>query len=174
MTECPQWRLLKAHYLNVPGTFWEQTEISRDSGKQARKNHAVGLLLNPDDAADCDRNGEIIVYHLIDGATPPRGQCHQFIGDPTPEMEPINDEASAISASLKGKWDKAFDTFQTANDGDFSEKLLNGLQKALDKASQSGGLPPTEVVPLSEFNELKAQLAAIQKQIGKPAIERKV
>jgi hypothetical protein len=180
MVECPQWRLRQPHYLNVPGTQWEQTEVSRETGKQHRQSYNVPMLLNPNDAADCDRNGEVIVYHHVDGAKPPRGQAHQFIGDPTPEMEPINDEAEAISATFTEKWSKAFDTFQTSSEGDFTEKLLNSMQRALDTAVKSSGgipqaAPATQVVSIEEFNALKEQLATMQAALAaKPADARRV
>jgi hypothetical protein len=166
MTECPQWRLKSPHYLNVPGTHWEQNETNRSTGKAARTVHSVGLLLNPDDPSDCDRNGEIIVYTAIEGLRAPKFG-HQFIGEPTPEMEPINDEAEAISASLQKKWDRPFDTFQTSSEGEFSERLLAGIEKALNKASQStGDVPGATVVPISEYNALKDQMAQMQEQMN--------
>lgn len=167
MVECPQWRLKSSHYLNVPGTHWEQNETDRNTGKANRKVHSVGLLLNPDDAADCDRNGEIIVYTAVDGARPPKFG-HEFIGEPTPEMEPLNEEAEAISESLMKKWEKPFDSFQTSADGEFSERLLAGLEKALNKASQGavGETPGTTVVPKAEYDALKDQLAKLQSQMA--------
>lgn len=179
MTECPQWRLRQPHYLNVPGTQWEQTEVSRETGKQHRQSYAVPMLLNPNDAADCDRNGEIIVYKMVEGGKPPRGQAHEFIGDPTPEMEPMNEEAEAISATFAEKWGKAFDTFQTADGGDFTERLLSGIQRALDKATiNNGGIPQAKALPtvsIEEFDALKEQLADLQSKLaGKPSTERRV
>lgn len=168
---------MSAHYLTVPGTHWEQNETDRNTGKSNRKVHNVGLLLNPDDAADCDRNGEIIVYSAVEGGRGPKFG-HEFLGEPTPEMEPINDEAQTISDSLRAKWEKPFDSFQTAADGDFSTRLLAGIEKALNKASQNtGDVPGATVVPITEYNALKDQMAEMQKQMDaimaqtKPASE---
>lgn len=156
---------MSAHYLNVPGTHWEQNETDRTTGKANRRTHSVGLLLNPDDPSDCDRNGEIIVYTAVDGARGPKFG-HEFLGEPTPEMEPVNDEAQAISDSLRSKWERPFDSFQTAADGDFSTRLLAGIEKALNKAAQNtGDVPGATMVPKGEYDALKDQMAEMQKQM---------
>lgn len=167
MTECPQWRLRSPHYLNVPGTIWEQNETSRETGKVNRVQHHVGLFLNPDDPSDCDRNGDVIVYHEVDGARPPRFG-HAFVGEPTPEMEPVNEEAEKISDSLEAKWSKPFTEFTTSDGGEFSERLLRGLEAALTRAGAANpaALPGTQSVPIEQFNELKDQMAALQTQLA--------
>src|SRR6266705_1767114 len=96
-----RWRLRTGHYLNVPGTEWEYKETDRTTGKTGRKVFAVPMLLDPNDPADHNYPGEIIVASAEDRAFP---RDIIFLGDPTPDMEPIDDEAEAISEALASKW----------------------------------------------------------------------
>jgi hypothetical protein len=102
-----RWRLINPHYLHVPGTEWEYKETDRSSGKQGRKIFAVPLYLDPRDNADHNYPGEIIV---CDKESPvyPKDILFQSArglrGEPTPEMEPLDDEAVQISRALEHKW----------------------------------------------------------------------
>lgn len=98
-----RWRLMSAHYLNVPGTEYEHREVSRETGKQAVKRYPVPLFLNPNDPADCNYPGEIIVADKANRLHP---KDLVFVGPPTPEMEPLDEEAEKISAKHREKWDK--------------------------------------------------------------------
>lgn len=170
MTECPQWRLRSPHYLNVPGTTYEQVEVSRETGKQARKSFTVPRLLNPEDPNDCNRDGECVVYHAVDGARAPRFG-HEFVGDPTPEMEPLNGEAEAIQATFEEKWSKPFTEFNLA---DRTEGYFDDLTRAIEAAINKGGgrvaEPNQVVVSRDEFETLKRQLAELQAKAA-PAAE---
>lgn len=97
-----RWRLTAAHYLKVPGTEWEQKETDQQTGKQGRKVYPVPLYLDPNNAADCNYPGEIIVSNKHSAAHP---KDIVFSGPPTPDMEPIDDEAIKITEPLKRKWE---------------------------------------------------------------------
>lgn len=165
MVECPQWRLRSPHYLNSPGITWEQTEVSRETGRQARKSHVVPLLIDPADPSQCNGDGDCVVYHSVEGARAPK-RATEFLGDPTPEMEPMNDAAQAISDSLESRWSKSFETFDITNSGEqYSEALVRGLEKALSEAiKNAGGVPQATnqvVVDRDEFESLKAKVAEL-------------
>src|SRR6516164_5357111 len=97
-----RWKLLASHYLNVPGTEWEQRETPRETGKEVRKRYFIPRLLNIEDPGDWTekyRNdlgqvfgGDIIVCFAG------RGQPKDIVfeGLPTPDMEPLDEEAEAI------------------------------------------------------------------------------
>jgi len=90
-----RWRLTNKHYLNVPGTEWEYEEVT-NAGKRHKARLPVPLYIDPDDREFQDRNGDVIVAH--EGSAQ-RGDI-TFIGLPTQDMDPIDDEAKAISASI--------------------------------------------------------------------------
>jgi hypothetical protein len=98
-----RWKLNVAHYLNVPGTEWEQKEIDQQTGKQARKIYPVPMYLDPKDKADLNYpQDDMIVVALQGTAHQPRDII--FTGDPTPDMEPLDDEAEKLSEKRRPFW----------------------------------------------------------------------
>lgn len=166
--EAPRWRLINAHYLKVvefpDGTKveWEHKETSRESGRTVRKLFAVPAFIDPKDPADCNYPGEAIVAHAVEG-------CHNlrqdiiFQGEPTPEMEPLNAKAQAISDSLQSKWQHPIDTLPInggMNDAErvFMEKMMTSFAKEIGLA-----LPKSNIaVPDAEVTELKERLAKLE------------
>lgn len=160
-----RWRLLNPHYLKVPGTEWEYTEVSRETGKQARVRYPVGLLLNPNDSADHNFPGEIIVAHArADGSKYHRNDI-VFEGPPTPDMEPVDEEAEKISEEWRAKWAHPIDSLPGY--GDYSQSLLTQFDKELTEAIRRvGGVPKGENVSVKaeDFEDLKKQVATLTKQ----------
>ena len=183
MPEAPRWRLVNAHYLRVPelpdGTKveWEHKETSRESGRSVRKLFPVPILLNPNDGADCNYPGELIVAHAVDGAHNLR-QDYIFEGEPTPEMEPLNDAAQAISDSLRTKWEHPIDSIPVNGGMSSAEQVF--MQNMMSQFAKEVGaaLPKANLsVPDSEVDELKERLAKLEALIAsqKPAAtERRV
>lgn len=179
MPECPRWRLVEPHYINVPtlpdGTRveWEHKETARESGRTVRKLFPVPILLNPGDPADCNYPGEIIVAHDVDGGHHFR-QDYLFLGDPTPGMEPLNEEAEAITASLRPKWEHPIDTLPVnggMNPAElvFMEKMMTEFAKNVGSAIPSTG---NAVVSRESYDELKDRLEKLEATIaaqGKPS-----
>ncbi len=172
--EAPRWRLINAHYLRVPqlpdGTVieHEHKETARESGRTIRKLFPVPMLLDPKDAADCNYPGEIIVAHEVEGARNERAD-YLFLGEPTPEMEPLNDAAEAISNSLRSKWEHPIDTLPV-NGGMNSEEsaFMAKMMEAFGK-----GTAQNQSVPQAEYDALKERLAALEAAIAqqKPPAE---
>lgn len=178
-----RWRLTNKHYINVPGTEWEYEEVSRETGKRARKRFAVPLFLNPDDPSDCNYSGEIIVAY--------EDKKHErkdilFLGDPTPDMEAIDEEAEAISLTFKDRWSHPIESLPS--NGDFSQSLLTVLQRQLDEALRKNPLMPTNAsedqVGKGAFAELQAQVNQLMEQNAelmklvpkaeKPQVEKRI
>ena len=159
-----RWRLLNPHYLNVPGTEWEYVEISRATGKQARVRFPVGLFLNPQDPADHNYPGEIIV---ADKKSSYKNDII-FVGNPTPDMEPVDEEAEKISGEWRPKWIKPMSEEALPGYGDYSQSLFSKFEKELTNAIKSAGGVPKGAenvsVKASEFDELKRQVAELARQ----------
>lgn len=170
MTEAPRWRLMAPHYLNVPtlpdGTRveWEQKETNRESGRAVRRLYSVPMLLDPRDPADFNHPGEIIVCHDVDGARVVRNDII-FFGDPTPDMEPLNEEAEAVSAQHRQRWEHPIDTLP-ANGGMTSHEMafMQNMMAEFTKAIGGTGLPNASV-PKEQYDELKARLEKLEAAI---------
>jgi hypothetical protein len=142
-----RWKLMTAHYLNVPNEDWEYTENDRTTGRPKRVKFPVPRLLDPRDPA-CwtnrwgnkdNEDGEIIVCHEGKGDA----KDMVFIGDPTPDMMPIDDEAKALSASFEKRW-----AYKPETDvGDYSQSLVDKFQVELAEAQAR----PVEVPGLAEL-----------------------
>jgi|SRR5215831_2844328 len=157
-----RWRLCAKHYLWVPDTFYLYEETSRETGKLARKQWPVPLYLDPDSPADQNYPGEIIVCHAG------KGQKRDIIfkGPPTPDMEPLDDEAQALSDAERHKWVHPIESLP----GDFSASLLSVFQQQIDELVRSGKAPApaqnvsADTVSKKDFDELKASVALLIKE----------
>lgn len=167
VAECPRWRLLSEHYINVPtlpdGTRveWEHKETARESGRTVRKLFQVPILLNPKDPADFNHPGEIIVCHDVEGARMFRGD-YIFVGEPTQEMEPLNEEAEAITESLRAKWINPVETLpanggMNSDEAAFMEKMVAAFAKV-----QQTSMVPNSVVPREQYDALLERVAALE------------
>lgn len=180
MSEAPRWRLTNPHYLRVAelpdGTRieWEHKETSRESGRTVRKLYSVPMLLDPKDPSDHNYPGEIIVTREVDGAHL-MARDIVFFGDPTPEMEPLNEAAEAISSGLRSKWEHPIETLPTNGGMDpgeraYMENMMSEFAKQIGQA-----LPKANIaVPEDETTALKERLARLEALIAeqsKPAAD---
>lgn len=131
-----RWKLLGAHYLNTTAhEEWEYSETDRKTGRPKRVKLPVPRLIDPREPSDWtttwgrgdDREGEVIVCF------PGRGEPSDiaFLGDPTPDMIPVDDEARAISASFADRW--AYKPEGT--DVGYSQSLIDGMQSKMAELS---------------------------------------
>lgn len=175
--ECPRWRLIEPHYLNVPvlpdGTRveWERTETARETGRSKRTQYPVPILLDPKDAADCNYPGEIIVCNQVDGARHERGDLI-FVGEPTPGMEPLNAEAEEITNRLRPRWEHPIESL--APTGEMNDRERAFMQQMMDSFSKIMGAvqpQPNQTVPKAEYDELKERLAKLEALVKQPQPE---
>lgn len=151
-----RWRLVAPHYLNVEGTKWEYSEVDRTTGKQKRTQFPVPTMLDPDQPTDWSHvygkdAGEIIVA---------RGKSDDpkdiiFIGDPTPDMVPLDDEAKAISAAMAPKWKHPIESLS----GTYADAMLKDLGQQIEEVRAASGGAKVE-----GMTELLTAMTAMMKQ----------
>lgn len=155
-----RWKLMAPHYLNLTDkTEWEYMEVS--NGKHRRHRFVVPRVLDPRDPGDWNSrwgqdstnamvgnaDGEIVV--CLPGKGAPND--FEFLGEPTPDMMPLDDEAQAISASYSEKWNYRPDNA----DSSFSQSLVDGFREAMEDRTP-------QTVQIEGFNDLMAMLARSQ------------
>lgn len=156
-----RWLLTAAHYISVPGNEWEYKETDRNTGKQARTVAEVPRYLDPKDPSDCNRDGDVIV--CWEG----KGERHDIVfrGPPTPDMDPLDDEARRVTAELEasGAWRKP-------EEGEaYGENLIKQFMAQIDRLAAKG-IAPTPVavsenqVDPKAFAEMQAQIKALMEQ----------
>lgn len=155
-----RWKLGTPHTLWIKGVTWEYKEVDRATGKFVRKTWNVPRPLDPNDPGDWNvqlgRDDGMIVVCL-----PGKGEPNDFEfyknskydepGQPTPDMEPIDAEAKAISAELQKKWG-------APQSGAYTEGLVEGWHKQMAELQASG------VKNNESMTELLTAIAAIIKQ----------
>lgn len=143
------------HYLSVPGNEWEYTENDRVTGRPVRRKFTVPRLLSIADPQDWtnrwgnkdNEEGEIIVCY--EGRGEPKDIV--FLGEPSPDMQPVDDEATVISESLAKKWETRPDHIP----GDYSQSLIDKFQIAMADAK------PAEV---KGMDDLISAMTTLMKQ----------
>lgn len=154
-----RWKLTTPHYLNVPGTEWEYKETDRSTGKQGRKVFEVPLLLHPDDPTQQNRDGEVIVCYEGKGSA----RDHVFVGPPTPDMEPLDDEAQAISDRERHKWRHPIEG-EFTGDGGYARGMLADFEKQI--ADLQAGIAAKPAAPVSAGGVSAEDFAKLQEQVA--------
>lgn len=149
-----RWRIMGKHYLNVPGTEYEYRETNETTGKQARKVFPVPLYLDPANPGDRNYPDEIIVAHAASKLFP---KDIIFVGPPTLDMEPLDEEAEAISAEMQKGWVKQHLVVEEGYNGKMIVEIGEAL-RSMAVSSKPSSPDDTE--------DLKSQLAAQAAQIA--------
>lgn len=177
-----RWRLRNPHYLNIlnpktgRSTEWEYQETDQFSGETDRSVFKVPKLLDTADPKCYNYPGQIIVCRQdADGKKLGQPADIVFFGDPTPEMEPFDEEAEAISESLKSRWEHPIETLP-ANGGMNSQE--SAFMAEMMKAFGGMAAAQNQSVPKAEYDELKERLAKLEAMLAgqaneKPAVARR-
>lgn len=150
-----RWKLMTPHYLNLENRAeWEYTELDRATGKQKKKKFLVPTLLDPNDPADWNihegRDGGYIVVSN-DGAE----NAIQFIGDPTPDMMPLDASAKAVSKTYEGRWNASAEFAE----GPYGNKLVDWFESEISRLQSQ----PAKV-EIDGMSEMLAAMAGMMKQ----------
>jgi len=150
-----RFRLRCGHYLNIIDNYsgepieWVHEETDRTSGRTNRKKFQVPMLLD----------AETIVTTKADKAFP---TDTVFFGEPTPDMEPLDEEAEELVASLREKWEHPIDSLpaqggMNQQEQAFMQTMMESFAKVLPQQPQA-----VAGVSVEEFNALKAQLEELR------------
>jgi hypothetical protein len=127
-----RWRLTEPHYIFTdPDTIWERLETDTTTGRQVRKQYIVPAYFHHEIESDWTDKAEKAVF-VCDGKNPGRGDII-FKGDPTPGMMAIDDEAKAISAKFKDKWN--IPDHIKWGPGEYSVALADHFAEQIDKVN---------------------------------------
>ena len=161
-----RFRLKGKHYLNVPGIEYEYKEEAQGPipGKKRimRKVNEVPMYLDPDDPSDHNYPGEIIIATATSRQFP-----HDiiFVGSPTPDMEPLDEEADALFEQHRPLWEKnhPIENLPTTYADNLLEKMLKQLE------SLGGRKPTTDIenVSVAQFDQLKKDNEALTERVNK-------
>lgn len=161
-----RWRLKQKHYLMVPGNEWQYIENDRVTGRPKRVNFPVPKYFDPGDFADCNYvsratdgtiiDGEIVVTNDQNTTT----RDIPFLGDPTPDMEPLDDEARAISATFKDVWKHPIESLPEQG---YSASILRDIETQIGKLQNNQPISVSGV-DQEQFNALQNQVAELIKQ----------
>ncbi len=166
-----RFRLRCEHYLNIIDNFsgeqteWVYQETDRITGRANRKKFHVPMLLD----------AETIVTTAKD---PAFSNDTIFFGEPTPDMEPLDEEAEALVASLRDKWEHPIDSLP-AQGGMNQQEQAFMTQMMESFAKQVGAALPAQPqsvsgVSVEEFEAMKAQLAELLKEKSVAASGRRL
>lgn len=154
-----RWRLQLPHYLMTdPPSEVEFKETDRETGRQARKVYQVPTYLDPKDPADW--KGELGV---VSNGNNPGMRDIIFVGDPTADMEPIDDEAKQITQSFidSGKWKRPEEGL------DYGESLIKTFMDKMDKMVLQPQAVAVPSIDPKAFSDLQAQVTALIEQNAK-------
>lgn len=170
-----RWKILTSMYLNtVDSAEWEYIEANRTTGKPMRKKFNVPRLIDPRAPGDWthkwgfkdDADGECVLCQ------PGKGEANdiEFLGDPTPDMIPLDDEARAISAGFAERWrykpEGSAITYSQALVDEFESEMAD---------TQSKPAPPVQIEGLADLVAVMAQQAeATQAILASLASNRRV
>lgn len=166
-----RWKLLTPHYIKVPGTVWTQEEQPFATPKRIKREFPVPLYLNPEDPSQwTERNedrsfGYIVVCHAGKG----KPSDTVFVGDPTPDMEPLDDEAREESAKFTGRWTMAGEMPA----GDFENNVFSYLLRQVDAvAARNVDTPENDRAQLSSMTAQIADLISENENLKRRLGER--
>jgi len=160
-----RWQLTEPHYLNVPGTKWEQTITNRATNRPERKVFVVPLYLHPDVESDQNRkDGYEGIITVCQGQGYPDGRDIEFIGNPTPGMLPLDEEAKAISAKFNWEPTRGLDDVSQAES--HTSKIMSGLIDQLTEMKTKAEVGAGQHIQgMDKFMETMAAMMAQNQQI---------
>jgi hypothetical protein len=162
-----RWKVTAKHYVHAEQygqpTEWERQETNQDTGRMFRKSYRVPLYIDPDDRF-CINKFEGFCVVARKGTEKPGDIV--FFGPPTPDMEPMDEEAQAETDAEKHKWVNPIDSLAPEIGQEFGKQLLEALNRQVDAAGRQQSIS-LKGASSSDIDELKKMVAAQQEMINK-------
>jgi hypothetical protein len=162
-----RWRVNAKHYVMAEQygepTEWVREEVNRDTGRAFRKTYKVPLFVDPEDPLCCNREGMCV---LATAKTAKPGDI-VFLPPaiPTPDMEPLDDEARTITKEWEPKWINPIDGLPSTGE-EFGMQILRALEAKINEIGRPQAPVTLSGAPSSDIEELKKLVAAQQAQIN--------
>lgn len=162
-----RWKLAAPHYLMLAEPEqWEHRETDRNTGRPKIFKFNVPTLLDPTDHTRWTQRfsqGDGVVTFgdgMIVVCQPGKGQAGdiEFMGDPTPDMVPMDDEAKALSAKFADKWKHPIDSLP----GSYADQVMLDLQAEVNKLRATQTQASTGQI--EGLAELMAAMTTVMKQ----------
>lgn len=157
-----RWKLMQPHYLNIEDdgedrNKWEYKETDRATGRTKRKTYIVPVLLNPNDPNDFNYpNTQMII--VTDKADPSFPADIIFVGNPTPDMEPVDTAAMEISEKLQSTWVHPIESLPGQGYGD-----ARMMEFAKELAAVMSSAQPSSPIAVKGAND--DEITALKKQL---------
>lgn len=152
-----RWALRAKHYLSVADCEYEYTETNRSDGKARKLKFKVPRYLDPEEPGDITYSPDVTICY--EGKGLPRDIV--FFGDPTPDMEPLDAEAVAISKSFEPRWINPMSDQALPATGTYSDAMLTQFERALTEIVNKVGIPkalPNVAIPDDALAKIQAQM----------------
>lgn len=162
-----RWRVTAKHYINAKqfgeDTQWMREETNRDTGRAFRRFFTVPLLIDPEDPICINKNVGFCVV-ATEGSEMPGDII--ILGPPTPDMEPLDDDAKAITKAESVKWKDPINSLPISIGDDFGNQLLAMLTSQFNTVANQSNTSLKGANP-DQIAKLEAMLLAQQEQIAK-------
>lgn len=165
-----RWRVLEPHYIHAEQygepTTWVREETNRDTGRAFRRTFTVPLLVDPNDPTCINKHVGYCVV-ATQGSEQPGDIVLAPNTKPTPGMEPLDDEARAISDAERPKWKSPIDNVPITLGEDFSALIMRKLEQQINEATRLASSPAQSLggASTSELADLRALVEAQQKAL---------
>jgi hypothetical protein len=163
-----RWRLTDKHYIHISRngepTQWEWKETNRDTGRVNRKVYTVPMYLDPNNPADQNHDGDVIIARQKGSHSKDLIVADDFV--PTWDMEPLDDEAEALSAALKARGGAHPIDSLPAQGQTYAEHLLTRLGDQLERAMREAP-PPSAPPDTGVIKKLQEDMAKLMEANAK-------
>lgn len=165
-----RWRVTAKHYINAKqygeDTTWVREETNRDTGRAFRRTFAVPLYIDPEDPGCINRSLGFCVV-ATEGKEMPGDII--LLGPPTPDMEPLDDEAREITKAESVKWKDPINSLPISIGDDFGNQLLAMLTAQFNTVANQPANTSLKTASTDEVAELRRMVEALQAQLANPA-----